>query len=337
MTFCWRGCHDSGEMPGPPACCEKSPCAILCGHVPGLAWVDERRDSLTKTLLALHAVAVFLGVWAACGAQRGSDLRTTYWSFVRVHPKHHAQYDVGKLYFGFNGVYSDGGYLGTKYYDWDAFTDAVQTENEDEMQSCADASSTMFVSSVIACLTLLPSINTLNLRRTAATDSACSKFSSVFPSIAGSVATLVSVTSFSEDCFRAFPSKIRDQDGATVAELEKKYGFGWYFEIVVSAIGITTGVVMLGLSSPPRATSADPEVGNAIKIEPPPAPSSKPPAKKKAPSKARVHRPKKAAVDMISVKMDPDEAALDVPPAGILAVLDERQKPAGSCAADCSC
>ena len=59
----------------PPACCEKSPCAILCRKVPTSATFTANRVPILKGLLVCYVVCIFLAVFATLGALNSKALR----------------------------------------------------------------------------------------------------------------------------------------------------------------------------------------------------------------------------------------------------------------------
>ena len=121
----------------PPACCEKSPCALACKCMPclSLSYLSENRRATCRVLIALHVVAMAFAIFATLGNLTGKSLKTTYWSYVDVTNAYESAdetTDAGELYVGFKGVYSDGGILGNKYYTWDAFWSNVDVTNAHE-------------------------------------------------------------------------------------------------------------------------------------------------------------------------------------------------------------
>ena len=268
----------------PPACCEKSPCALACKCMPclNLPYLSEHRRATCRVLIALHVVAIAFAIFATLGNLTGKSLKTTYWSYVDVTNAYESAdetTDAGELYVGFKGVYSDGGILGNEYYTWDAFDDELQSSKaEDTMDSCADAAGGMVSTSIIAAVTLLPTINTLMIRSDASTDSPCNKFASVLPSIMGSIATIATTATFSKECFQALPSSIY-VNGVKAADLDKKLGVGYFLEIMVAVVGITTGLIMLFLGVPPAGGAAGDAEAPAFELKtpekaPPPPPDA---------------------------------------------------------------
>ena len=60
----------------PPACCEKSPCALACKCMPclSLPWLSENRRATCRLLIMLHVVAIAFAIFATLGNLTGKSL-----------------------------------------------------------------------------------------------------------------------------------------------------------------------------------------------------------------------------------------------------------------------
>ena len=84
----------------------------------------------------------------------------------------------------------------------------------------------------------------------------------------GSIATIATTATFSKECFQALPSSIY-VNGVKAADLEKKLGVGYFLEIMVAVVGITTGLIMLFLGVPPAGGAAGGAEAPAFELKTP--------------------------------------------------------------------